>query len=135
MIQSLNTENSSLTKEIYELQQKLGVISFENDKLKEQFIKIETEYQQHKMSLIIRKSILPEKSQEVESTKNNYSIYKKNKTVTVLLLLIFKWKKLYQISKFHSCKRAERCALNQNQVLGHEKPYASARKSADLWTT
>lgn len=120
-IQSLNTENSSLTKEIYELQQKLGVISFENDKLKEQFIKIETEYQQHKNELNNTKIDLARKSQEVESTKKQLFDLQEKQNSNSTVIIDLQMKEAVSDQQVSQLQKELKDVRHQNQVLGHEK--------------
>ena len=67
-LQSLSIETTTLKKENVELQQKLGVMTFENDSLKEQLAKLEAQHQAQATELSDTQTELVRKSQDVEYT-------------------------------------------------------------------
>ena len=131
-IQSLNTESAVLKKESIDLQQKLGVMAFENDSLKVQFAKIEEQYQTQARELSSTQTILVRKAQAIEYISKELLEVQQKYEAKSKILVDAQTKEAVSSQQVLQLQKDLKEVRDQNQVLAHEK-LVLAQEKAQLY--
>lgn len=131
-IQSLNIENAALKKESAELQQKLGVVSFENDSLKEQFTKLESQHRGQAKELHDALNEVARKSQEAETLQKQFLDVQQKYEAQSKVLIDTQTREAVSSQQVLQLKNELKEMRDQVQVLSHEK-LVLAQEKAQLY--
>ncbi len=131
-IQSLNTENASLKKESIELQQNLGLMTFENNSLKERLTKIEAQHQAQATELSNTQTELVRKSQDIEYTSKQLLEVQQKYEAKSKILVDAQTKEAVSSQQILQLQKELKDTRDQMQVLSHEK-LVLAQEKAQLY--